>query len=115
MIRRPPGSTRTDTLFPYTTLFRSWSRSPPARSLSQPLTFWTRKTVPLNVLSWKLEKSDRKKVRPRPNGPVEYLTPHSELSTVSGSHCRLPPSPCAHPTAAKIGRESCRERGGQYG
>src|SRR3546814_8364005 len=27
MIRRPPRSTRTDTLFPYTTLFRSW-RSP---------------------------------------------------------------------------------------
>src|SRR3546814_14401116 len=27
MIRRPPGSTRTDTLFPYTTLFRSYSAS----------------------------------------------------------------------------------------
>src|SRR3546814_5858562 len=27
MIRRPPRSTRTDTLFPYTTLFRSLSRS----------------------------------------------------------------------------------------
>src|SRR3546814_2593401 len=26
MIRRPPRSTRTDTLFPYTTLFRSASR-----------------------------------------------------------------------------------------
>src|SRR3546814_11243053 len=26
MIRRPPSSTRTDTLFPYTTLFRSFSR-----------------------------------------------------------------------------------------
>src|SRR3546814_4076018 len=26
MIRRPPGSTRTDTLFPYTTLFRSRRR-----------------------------------------------------------------------------------------
>src|SRR3546814_4984226 len=26
MIRRPPRSTRTDTLFPYTTLFRSWAR-----------------------------------------------------------------------------------------
>src|SRR3546814_20199376 len=25
MIRRPPRSTRTDTLFPFTTLFRSWS------------------------------------------------------------------------------------------
>src|SRR3546814_18904835 len=29
MIRRPPRSTRTDTLFPYTTLFRSGD--PPAR------------------------------------------------------------------------------------
>src|SRR3546814_4709342 len=28
MIRRPPRSTRTDTLFPYTTLFRSASRRP---------------------------------------------------------------------------------------
>src|SRR3546814_9770102 len=27
MIRRPTRSTRTDTLFPYTTLFRSWSWS----------------------------------------------------------------------------------------
>src|SRR3546814_1175428 len=27
MIRRPPRSTRTDTLFPYTTLFRSWNSS----------------------------------------------------------------------------------------
>src|SRR3546814_3149062 len=26
MLRRPPGSTRTDTLFPYTTLFRSEDR-----------------------------------------------------------------------------------------
>src|SRR3546814_11832077 len=28
MIRRPPRSTRTDTLFPYTTLFRSRAESP---------------------------------------------------------------------------------------
>src|SRR3546814_1330587 len=27
MIRRPPRSTRTDTLFPYTTLFRSYTRA----------------------------------------------------------------------------------------
>src|SRR3546814_13373734 len=27
MIRRPPRSKRTDTLFPYTTLFRSWQPS----------------------------------------------------------------------------------------
>src|SRR3546814_13207167 len=29
MIRRPPRSTRTDTLFPYTTLFRSIPAAPP--------------------------------------------------------------------------------------
>src|SRR3546814_18223458 len=33
MIRRPPRSTRTDTLFPYTTLFRSFVRS--ARSVER--------------------------------------------------------------------------------
>src|SRR3546814_8912907 len=31
MIRRPPRSTRTDTLFPYTTLFRSRGPSVPSR------------------------------------------------------------------------------------
>src|SRR3546814_9914099 len=33
MIRRPPRSTRTDTLFPYTTLFRSMIRRTPAVAL----------------------------------------------------------------------------------
>src|SRR3546814_12091292 len=37
MIRRPPRSTRTDTLFPYTTLFRSSSRRR-APSPATPLT-----------------------------------------------------------------------------
>src|SRR3546814_3864144 len=35
MIRRPPRSTRTDTLFPYTTLFRSaWPKGGQAQNLS---------------------------------------------------------------------------------
>src|SRR3546814_5598373 len=33
MIRRPPRSTRTDTLFPYTTLFRSAAIGPARRRL----------------------------------------------------------------------------------
>src|SRR3546814_5816095 len=33
MIRRPPRSTRTDTLFPYTTLFRSSARACPGSPL----------------------------------------------------------------------------------
>src|SRR3546814_1466965 len=36
MVRRPPRSTRTDTLFPYTTLFRSWQQVAEARRLSRP-------------------------------------------------------------------------------
>src|SRR3546814_1765747 len=35
MIRRPPRSTRTDTLFPYTTLFRSFALLAPFRVLTQ--------------------------------------------------------------------------------
>src|SRR3546814_8550638 len=35
MIRRPPRSTRTDTLFPYTTLFRSESFSPEGPKIMQ--------------------------------------------------------------------------------
>src|SRR3546814_2299459 len=34
MKRRPPGSTRTDTLFPYTTLFRSGRRTPSAAKIA---------------------------------------------------------------------------------
>src|SRR3546814_4567672 len=36
MIRRPPRSTRTDTLFPYTTLFRSGRAAPANRSKPAP-------------------------------------------------------------------------------
>src|SRR3546814_5890492 len=35
MIRRPPRSTRTDTLFPYTTLFRSLSLQPQLRAYAR--------------------------------------------------------------------------------
>src|SRR3546814_13138878 len=33
MIRRPPRSTRTDTLFPYTTLFRSFAADKPVAAI----------------------------------------------------------------------------------
>src|SRR3546814_1758421 len=36
MIRRPPGSTRTDTLFPYTTLFRSHGEASDMLARDQP-------------------------------------------------------------------------------
>src|SRR3546814_1908063 len=45
MIRRPPRSTRTDTLFPYTTLFRSWA------SFSEPLSPSTSRSIGVTVIS----------------------------------------------------------------
>src|SRR3546814_8932862 len=36
MYRRPPSSTRTDTLFPYTPRFRSWADSQPTVQLDRP-------------------------------------------------------------------------------
>src|SRR3546814_13018076 len=45
MIRRPPRSTRTDTLFPYTTLFRS--RRPPPGGTDAVLTRTARRRIHL--------------------------------------------------------------------
>src|SRR3546814_11825356 len=42
MIRRPPRSTRTDTLFPYTTLFRSADHASFGRLADLALTDWNR-------------------------------------------------------------------------
>src|SRR3546814_20774778 len=55
MIRLPPKSTRTDTLFPYTTLFRSWwaSRAPPrARARPRISSRGTTSTVLPSFLPW---------------------------------------------------------------
>src|SRR3546814_7903737 len=61
MIRRPPRSTRTDTLFPYTTLFRSQGRHScwalalclgDSLSFSQPHVTWPRVFVLVSIYCW---------------------------------------------------------------
>src|SRR3546814_12002217 len=54
MIRRPPRSTRTDTLFPYTTLFRSLGRADNALSTLQDLNDRPTDGVPFDQRSWSL-------------------------------------------------------------
>src|SRR3546814_18250399 len=63
MIRRPPRSTRTDTLFPYTTLFRSGAGCRPGRSVyaealpcRKPRTAWLTKRGILPVSSGRSEE-----------------------------------------------------------
>src|SRR3546814_18084714 len=62
MIRRPPRSTRTDTLFPYTTLFRS-IRSPISSSCSAR---WS------SIGGWH-ERSQARRRRPDPQAPAQPL------------------------------------------
>src|SRR3546814_20434633 len=54
MIRRPPRSTRTDTLVPYTTLFRSIARQKPW----QRLPIWS-KAAHLLVYGWIVQARSR--------------------------------------------------------
>src|SRR3546814_13370313 len=56
MIRRPPRSTRTDTLFPYTTLFRSWVKisqrlSSTRRASMLPTAHWLPKRSAISAMS----------------------------------------------------------------
>src|SRR3546814_13663017 len=54
MIRRPPISTRTDTLFPYTTLFRSTWVKVVLHWLPWPLTIGLAAIVAHKAAGWKL-------------------------------------------------------------
>src|SRR3546814_7669909 len=74
MIRRPPRSTRTDTRFPYTTLFRSSSRRNRGR---QP--------------------------RPHSREKLTCSTPPSRPGQVSRRKKRMPFPPSCCPTASTIG------------
>src|SRR3546814_21138243 len=73
MIRRPPRSTRTDTLFPYTTLFRS--PAPPAALRRS--RFLDRSQVPGPIFR---KESDHADASARPSGRSEEHT--SELQSL---------------------------------
>src|SRR3546814_18097257 len=106
MIRRPPRSTRTDTLFPYTTLFRTWMAS---LQVSVHRTLSGGRRVILGVA--------RQRGGPRDGAPVvqdpgnmhdlrglKLLCAAQDQVVVLAA---LEPAP----KASEIGRASCRERG----
>src|SRR3546814_12500833 len=97
MIRRPPRSTRTDTLFPYTTLFRSIRRTVSEQSEG-------------HSDSWKIAYADFVTAM-MAFFLVMWLisvVPHKDLHAIA-EYFRMPLM-----TAVKIGRASCRERVCQY-
>src|SRR3546814_7250561 len=87
MIRRPPRSTRTDTLFPYTTLFRSVGvfqlESPPMRALMRSLAPDSFEDVAALVALYRpgpMAANMHNDYADRKNGrkPVEYHHPDAE-------------------------------------
>src|SRR3546814_15392928 len=105
MIRRPPRSTRTDTLFPYTTLFRSTfinaeRRIQLIRKVIEPragMADWEVTMALSNALGYPMHYDHPSQIMDE----IARLTP-----TFAGvSFARL---------EEKIGRASCRERVCQY-
>src|SRR3546814_18418318 len=108
MIRRPPRSTRTDTLFPYTTLFRSERRRGRPASAYQ-------------SMQHLIEGGDRALDRARAiaadhdDGDCVPLRGEGQLLAPLPRPIQLRVCPCfyAHHTN-EIGRASCRDRVLQY-
>src|SRR3546814_18484528 len=110
MIRRPPRSTRTDTLFPYTTLFRSGSsrrrlrrraerRASAGRAGQRPHVGKAALAQRLQVVA-ALERRHETSLRMAPGQPAQF---DGETGVVVGVELRM-----------QTGRESGREGGGQY-
>src|SRR3546814_17552456 len=92
MIRRPPRSTRTDTLFPYTTLFRSEARH--GRTLAEAAAISGALTLLTNiVMAWNTHAMQRAIDR-RPDGSF----PERHLAHIA---------PVAHRSEARRVGEEC--------
>src|SRR3546814_18371244 len=99
MIRRPPRSTRTDTLFPYTTLFRSGSRRVTAGSARDHLLGFT-------------AVSGRGEIFVAGGKVVKNVTGYDLPKLMAGSWGRL--AAMTEMTIKEIGRASGRESVCQY-
>src|SRR3546814_1340133 len=80
MIRRPPRSTRTDTLFPYTTLFRSREHDGVIQLLAQPLPQVERMVVELGAFVIEVVGADDGGIAPRIAAAEPTLLDHCHIA-----------------------------------
>src|SRR3546814_20953253 len=100
MIRRPPGSTRTTTPCPYTTLFRSWLGRPPRSSRFRLKKPWCQ-------LPGSADDTSVGTLFHRAGGEPSIAQDIVQRTLASpGGYPRVP--------QPEIGRASCRERVCQY-
>src|SRR3546814_16718012 len=110
MIRRPPRSTRTDTLFPYTTLFRS-----DLEELDGEFERSRYAMLPRRQLEWRDQRGDIAHHEYLARADVEYLCRiNAAVGTGDDHHLRCLPLLQLFPAVVQIGRASCRERVCQY-
>src|SRR3546814_15846920 len=110
MIRRPPRSTRTDTLFPYTTLFRSEVGLGEVRGLLPAALVDER--LQAGAVGTGLGAEDAEAGAPRRLllGNAVRHQPRAVLGDLRGERVHL-----GRPVERRqIGRAPCRERGWQY-
>src|SRR3546814_19402628 len=124
MIRRPPRSTRTDTLFPYTTLFRSFGGGrrrqrqksfrhvPPSRCRAASRE--SRRYASLGSHSRKQSAASRQDVPITAEGKLHSALIIREPRSSLPQHRRARRDREAKFMSVKIGRASCRERVCQY-
>src|SRR3546814_13860763 len=99
MIRRPPRSTRTDTLFPYTTLFRS---------------FVVQQLYPSQAHRFVRRSAEVGQFPVRRTGDEVLRDDLFGASLFDNPAALEQDGPFAQPAQREIGRASCRERVCQY-
>src|SRR3546814_12004095 len=112
MLRRPPRSTRTDTLFPYTTLFRSAKAARPLLSRPAPL----RAAAARPQVPGALPPPGRRMrgVRQSPRGARPRRLRGGERRALSARHIRRPRRAAQHLTRRSFERSEERREGKEW-
>src|SRR3546814_14619682 len=112
MIRRPPRSTRTDTLFPYTTLFRSYDWWSVFAVWQGGFSAWVGLAVAAAILAWRMRPLPAmgKGLAPVVIFGAVWFTATALLRPDPRPLPDLPQMARLRGAPLKIGRAQCRER-----